>query len=201
MAKVDYKKELKHLYAASAKAPVMVEVPAMQFAMIDGEGDPNTSEAFQEAMGCLYGISYTLKFMLKAEGHDWTVMPAEGLWWSDDMDDFVSGNKDGWQWTLMIMQPDVVTEAHYQAAVAQLREKKDPPGLEKLRFETFGEGLSAQIMHIGPYADEAPTIEALHAFIEADGKQRRGKHHEIYLGDPRRTKPEKLKTVVRQPVA
>lgn len=199
MAKVDWRKEYRELYSPSAKAPAMVEVPALQFLMMDGQGDPNSGD-YGEAMGALYGVGYTLKFMLKADGHDWVVMPPEALWWADDMDDFITGDKSNWQWTAMMMQPGVVTEEHFAAAVEQVREKKDPPGLERLRFETYEEGPSAQIMHLGPYSEEGSTVEKLHAFIEEQGYARRGKHHEIYLGDPRRTKPEKLKTVLRQPV-
>ena len=199
MAKTDWRKEYRQLYTPSAKAPAMVEVPALQFLMFDGQGDPNSGD-FGEAMGTLYPVGYTLKFMLKEEGHDWVVMPPEALWWADDMDDFLTGDKSNWQWTAMMMQPDVVTAEHFAAAVQQVREKKDPPGLGRLRFETFEEGPSAQIMHLGPYSEEGPTIEKLHAFIAEQGYARHGKHHEIYLGDPRRTKPGKLKTVLRQPV-
>jgi len=201
VAKIDLKKELKELFSPPSKAPAIVDVPEMQFIMLDGQGDPNTSEDFGDAMGVLYGLSYTLKFMLKEDGHDWVVMPPEGLWWAEDMDVFrVDSRKDEWLWTLMIMQPDVVTSAHFETALNQLRDKKDPPGLEKARFETFHEGPSAHIMHIGPHAEEGPTIEGLHQFIADAGHKLRGKHHEIYLGDPRRTKPERLKTVLRQPI-
>jgi hypothetical protein len=178
----------------------MVDVPAMNFAMVDGSGDPNTSEEFQEAMGVLYPVSYTLKFMLKPTGFDYTVAPPEGLWWSESMEDFVRLDKSRWQWTVMIMQPEPVTPDLFDRGVATVKEKKDPPGLERLRLETYDEGHSAQILHVGPYAEEGPTIERLHAFIKAQGCRPCGKHHEIYLGDPRRAAPEKLKTIIRQPV-
>jgi hypothetical protein len=202
MQKLDLKKELKHLYLPSAKKVATVEVQPMNYLMIDGKGDPNTSQEYMEAMGVLYGIAYMLKFMLKGKGPwpDFVVPPLEGLWWADNMDDFLLGNKDNWLWTSLIMQPDFVTADHVSEAVAELRRKKATPGLEKLRYEVYQEGLCAQIMHTGSYSEERPTIEKLHNYIESEGYQRRGKHHEIYLSDPRRTPPEKLKTVIRQPI-
>jgi len=202
MTKTDLKKTWTELYNPSAKVVSIVDVPALSFLMIDGAGDPNTAPAYVEALEVLYGVSYTLKFTLKKRGEtpDYTVMPLEGLWWSDDMDSFLMGRKDQWLWTAMIMQPDFITAEQVQEAAEELRRKKDPPALGKLRFERFAEGLSAQIMYFGPYSAEAPTIERLHRFIEENGYVRAGKHHEIYLGDPRRTAPEKLKTVIRQPM-
>ena len=202
MPKIDLKKELKHLYQPSARQVVLVDVPEMNFLMIDGRGDPNTSQAFQDAMEALYGVSYGIKFALKQQGigPDYTVMPLEGLWWMADGRDFDMQAKDAWLWTLMIMQPEHIAREIVNIVIAQLREKKDPPALADMRFEPFYEGLSAQIMHIGPYAEEEPTIRKIHDFVEQEGYQPRGKHHEIYLGDPRRTKPDRLKTVLRQPV-
>ena len=202
MKKLDLKKELKHLYSPSPKEPVLVDVLDMNFLMVDGAGDPNTAQEYKDSIEVLYAMSYTLKFMVKKEDpeHDYTVMPLEGLWWGDDPDFLLVGEKDTWNWTSMIMQPEFVTEKHVAEAVEQVKEKKDPVALPKCRFEAFHEGLSAQIMHIGPYAEEEPTIKRLHAFIEEQGHRPRGKHHEIYLSDPRRAAPEKLKTVVRQPV-
>ena len=201
MAKLDLKKELKHLYFPSAKEFTIVDVPTMNFVMVDGEGDPNQSEEFQDVCTALYGVSYTMKFMLKMEQKkDYVVMPLEGLWWADDMADFVPGNKDKWKWTLMIAQPDFITAELVDEAMRHLAEKKNPPALSRLRFEPYAEGLAAQILYIGPYADEGPTIEKLHQFIRDSGHEPRGKHHEIYMSDPRRAAPEKLKTVIRQPV-
>jgi len=202
MQKLDLKKEMKHLYLPSAKVVVTVEVPPMNYLMFDGKGDPNTSQEYVEAMGVLYGIAYTLKFMIKGKGPwpDFVVPPLEGLWWADNMDDFLLGNKDNWLWTSLIMQPDFVTADHVSEAAAELKRKKDPPGLNKLRYEVYEEGLCAQIMHTGSYSEEGPTIEKLHDYIESKGFQRRGKHHEIYLSDPRRTPPEKFKIVIRQPM-
>jgi hypothetical protein len=202
MTKLDLKKELKHLYQPSAKEVVLVDVPAMNFLMIDGKGDPVTSQAFQDAMETLYGMAYGIKFGMKQQGlgPDFTVMAVEGLWWIAGREDFDMEARDDWLWTLMIMQPDHVTRDIVDQAAADLKAKKDPPALADLRFEPFHEGLSAQIMHIGPYAEEVPTIRKIHEFIGEQGYQPRGKHHEIYLGDPRRTAPERLKTVLRQPV-
>jgi hypothetical protein len=202
MAKVDFKKVLKQLYSPSAKEVAIVDVPEMSFAMIDGAGDPNTSGEFQDAIAALYGVSYTLKFMLK-KGQppaDFVVMPLEALWWMADMSDFDMEAKDRWAWTAMIMQPEPVTADLFAQAVKELAGKKDLPALSRMRSERLHEGLSAQVLHVGPYADEAPTVARLHDFIRENGYALRGKHHEVYLGDPRRTAPEKLKTVVRQPV-
>ena len=202
MTKIDFKKEFKELYQPSAKQPSIVQVPPMSFLMIDGAGDPNTSQEYQDAMQALYGMSFTLKFVIKAaDGPDWVVPPLEGLWWMQDMAEFSLDAKDDWLWTSMIMQPETVTEQLVEEARAQLKEKKDSPALPKLRFDNFDEGLCAQIMHIGPYDAEGPAIAKLHEFIAQKGHQLRGKHHEIYLSDPRRTAPEKLKTILRQPIA
>jgi hypothetical protein len=200
MNKFDYKKELKHLYLPTANKFTIVDVPAMKFLMVDGTGNPNTSLDFQEACNALYGMAYTIKFSNKPRGMDFTVPPLEGLWWMEDMTQFSTGNKDQWLWTVMIMQPDFVSREVVEQAADDLMRKKSPPALSKLRFETFHEGLSVQIMYFGAYADEGPTIARMHEYILTQGYQRRGKHHEIYMGDPRRTTPEKLKTVIRQPI-
>ncbi|USF86377.1 GyrI-like domain-containing protein [Candidatus Endoriftia persephone] len=203
MEKIDYKKEFKHLYKPSAKKVEVVDVPTMNFLMIDGEGDPNTSKSFQDAIEVLYPLSYTLKFTVKKGkiGIDYGVMPLEGLWWADDMSSFSVGNKDEWKWTLMIMQPDLITKEMVQEAIEQVKTKKDPVSLPLVRFEFFDEGKAAQIMHIGPFSEEGPTIEKVHSFIEENGSQRRGRHHEIYLSDIRRAAPEKWKTIIRQPMS
>lgn len=200
MAKRDYKKELKHLYGPSKKEFSVVDVPPMNFLMIDGHGDPNDNPDFQEGMEALYGVAYTIKFALKPQGIEYVVPPSESLWWMEDMSEFSLETKDRWQWTLMIMQPDEVTQEIVAAAQGELARKKDPPALSKLRYERYHEGLSVQIMYLGAYADEGPTIARMHEFIRENGYDFNGKHHEIYLGDPRRTAPEKLKTVIRQPV-
>lgn len=200
MKKVDYKKELKHLYGSSSKKVVIVEVPSMNYFMVDGEGGP-AAESYQQAIEALYGLSFTVKFdVKKGVGPDYTVMPLEGLWWAKDITAFSADRKDEWQWKMMIMQPDHVTAKHVNAATKQLREKKNPLALDKIRFESYHEGPSVQILHIGPYDDEGPTIAQMHKFIDENGYQLHMKHHEIYLSDPRRSKPEKLKTVLRQPI-
>ena len=200
MAKIDYKKQEKHLYAPSKKDLEIVEVPKMNFLMIDGSVDPNTSQEFQDALQTLYPVSYNLKFRSKREmGIDYGVLPLEGLWWAEDMDDFITGNKEGWSWTLMIRQPDHIPTETVEEAIAEVKVKKDPPSLGKLRHDSYDEGLSLQIMHLGPFDAEGPTIARMHEFIEAEGYQRNGKHHEIYLSDFTRTAPEKVRTVLRQP--
>ena len=203
MAKVDFKKELKHLYQPSPKKVEIVDVPKMNFLMVDGEGDPNTSQAFQDAIEALYPVSYALKFMIKKGeiGIDYGVLPLEGLWWADDMSSFSVENKEGWKWTLMIMQPDLVVGEMVKQAINQVHLKKDPVALPLLRYEAFEEGRAAQTMHIGPFSEEGPTIERVHAAIEENGNKRRGKHHEIYLSDIRRANPQKWKTVIRQPIS
>jgi hypothetical protein len=202
MGKIDFKRELKHLYSPSAKDVQIVEVPEMNFLMIDGAGDPNTAQEFKDGVEVLYALSYTLKFMVKKGERqiDYSVLPLEGLWWADDMSQFNLGKKDIWKWTVMIMQPEYVTRGLFQEAMEQVQRKKNPPGLSKARFQSWCEGLSVQIIYIGPYSAEGPTIEKLHRFIKENGYELTGKHHEIYLGDPRKSAPEKLRTVIRQPV-
>ena len=204
--KLDLRKELKYLYDPSPKKVEIVDVPAFQFIMLDGEiesgSSPGLSESFQEAIQALYGISYTLKFMskLRAENPiDYSVMALEALWWVEGGDFDITRPGD-WRWTAMMMQPDHITRKMYEEALAQLRKKKPGPGLNRLRLEAFHEGLSMQIMHVGPYAEETATIARMHEFARENGYALRGRHHEIYLGDPRRADPAKLKTVLRQPV-
>jgi hypothetical protein len=201
MEKLDLKKNLKYLYEPSAKVFSIVDVPLMNFIMIDGHGDPNTSPEYTESLQALYTAAYTLKFKVKKELEvDFPVMAAEGLWWMDDMREFSQSRKDDWKWTMMIMQPEIITLQLFAQAVDEALEKKGLPALSRLRLERYNEGLAAQIMYFGPYANEGPTIARLHQFIEESGHVRFGKHHEIYLGDPRRTAPEKLRTVIRQPM-
>lgn len=197
--KLDLLKRWKHLYS-SPREPVVVEVPPINFLMIDGHGDPNVTPLYQEAVEGLFSLAYTLKFALKkAGGVDYGVMPAEGLWWVKDMAAFSLEDKAAWEWTMMIAQPEFVTAEWVEQARAEALKKKGLPALERIRFETYAEGTAAQMMHIGPYADEGPNIVRLHAFIAAQGGRLRGKHHEIYLSDVRRSAPEKLRTVIRQP--
>ncbi len=201
MEKIDFKKELKHLYQPSAKAIVEVDVPKMSFLMIDGKGNPNTSASYQEAIDALFAVSYSLKFMVKKSeiAVDYGVMPLEGLWWADEGINFTVGDKSQWQWTAMIMQPSLITPLMVEKAMAEVRKKKNPAALSKMRFEDFAEGKCAQILHIGPFSEEGPTVERLRQHVLASGAFR-GKHHEIYLSDIRRADPANWKTVIRQPM-
>jgi hypothetical protein len=200
MGKIDCKKELKNLYSASAKEVSLVDVPTMNFLLIDGEGAPSSLQ-YSAAIEALFTVSYTLKFMVKKrEGVDFAVMPLESLWWVDDMTKFSAERNDEWKWTAMIMQPKHVTSNDFKTAVEQVHKKKNLPALFKLRFESFNEGKAAQIMHIGPYSAEGANIAKIHAFIKNSGRQLSGKHHEIYLSTPVRAAPEKLKTIIRQPM-
>ena len=202
MEKFDYKKILKHLYNPSSKKVEEVDVPEMNYLMIDGDGGPDSS-AFKDAIETLYPLSYSLKFMAKKGdlAIDYGVMPLEGLWWSNDMSSFVTGNKEKWQWTLMIMQPDIITAKMVNKAIEEVKRKKNPIALPLVRFEPFREGKSAQTMHIGPFSEEGPTVERIHSFIEVAGSKRIKKHHEIYLSDIRRAAPNKWKTIIRQPMS
>jgi hypothetical protein len=201
MEKIDYRKKLKHLYQPSAKEIVIVNVPKMNFLMVDGEGDPNTSQSYVEAIEALFAVAYTLKFMIKKgpRAIDYGVMPPEGLWWTDDMSTFSMKDKSNWKWTMMIMQPGVVTKTLVAKAIAEVQKKKDPAALGKVRFEALAEGKCAQTLHLGPFSAEGPTIQKVHQFIDARG-QRVGKHHEIYLTDIRKADPAKWKTIIRQPM-
>ncbi len=202
--KMDLRKAEKHLYTPAQQVEV-IDVPVLNFLMLDGRGDPNTAEEYRQAVEALYGLAYAVKFASKKAGLDYVVMPLEGLWWMDKMgekygDIDFAADKDQWQWTMMIRQPDAITAESVEMVMAEVRRKKDLPALDKIRLEQFKEGLAAQVLHIGAYSDEKPTIDRLHAFIDAQGYQPTGKHHEIYLGDPRRAAPEKLRTIIRQPM-
>jgi len=202
IVKVDLKKELKHLYHPSAKTVSVVNVPSMKFLMIDGRGNPNTSPQYAQAVEALFALAYALKFKIKKSGAgvDYAVMPLEGLWWTEDMSQFNLNDKEAWQWTMMIMQPDYITADLFAKALPEVEKKRNNnAALKRVRFESYHEGLSAQIMHHGSYAEEAPTIAQLHEYITQGGNRPRGKHHEIYLNDPRKTQPAKLLTVIRQP--
>lgn len=201
MAKLDLKKTLKEQYKAKQGKYDLLQVPEQQYLMHDGKGDPNTSEEFQKALEALYGVAYKIKFQIKNNDaeKDFVVMPLEGLWWCDDMNSFSMDDKKNWKWTLMILMPDYVTKAHYETAKEEITKNK---GIDtsKVRLEKIHEGMSLQTMHIGPYADEATTMDEFHKFMKENGYAFRDRHHEIYLGDPRKTAPEKLKTIIRQPV-
>ena len=211
MKTLDLKKDLKHLYVPSSKKVEMVTVPRLQFAMIDGAiekgSEPGKSRSFSEATQALYGISYTLKFMIKkrkTDAIDYPVMALEGLWWVED-GVFDITVKDNWFYTLMILQPDVITKEIFEEGLEQVgRKKGDSPVLSRIRLARFEEGVCVQTMHIGPYATEPATVERMRLFALENGYRDRvglgGKHHEIYLGDPRKSDPARLKTVLRHPV-
>jgi hypothetical protein len=201
MEKIDLKKELKAFYNPTAKEVTLIEVPKMNFIMIDGQGAPESPQ-FAQSIQALYPIAYTIKFdKKKAGGPDFTVMVLEALWWAENMKVFMpeTADRNKWQWTVIMLLPDFITRKDFENAVAAAQKKKDNPALSKVRFESFTEGKSAQIMHIGPYSAEGPNIQKLHHKIVEIGGKLSGKHHEIYLSDPRRVTPDKMKTVVRQP--
>jgi hypothetical protein len=214
-AKTDFKAEQPELYRPSSKSFEMVDVPRMLFLMVDGRGDPATSAAYHEAIEALYSVAYTLKFLGKSEGRDFAVAPLEGLWDSPAVrkalgevteekawvQAFKAADREAWEWTAMIRQPAWVTAGMVREAKVAARAKRTLPALDRLRLEAYREGLSVQIMHVGPYANEAPTLARLHTrYLPENRLTEAGRHHEIYLSDPRRTAPARLKTILRQPV-
>jgi len=200
IVKLELRKKLKEFYNPPAREPVMVELPPMKYIMVDGGGEPG-GEAFTQAMSVLYNIAYTMKFRAKKLlKKDYDMMAPEGLWWMNG-NKFDMNQRDKWLWTLMIVVPDFVNDKLFRESVEEVRRKKTPPGLDLARLETFDEGTSVQIMHVGPYASEPESIVKLDAYAKEHGYKMAGKHHEIYLGDPRRAAPSKLRTVVRHPVA
>lgn len=202
MEKVDLKKELPDSFTASADEFTVVRLPECNYLMVDGEGDPNSSNVYAQAIELLYGAAYTLKFKCKKEQLvDFVVAPLEGLWWADDMRSFETGDKDSWKWTMMIMVPPQVPEPLVTAALAEFRAKKSDAPVSRIRYESLNEGLVVQILFVGPYDAEGPTLARMHDEFMADNALTpRGRHHEVYLGDPRRTAPERLRTILRQPV-
>ena len=202
MTTVDLKRELADVYSAGT-TPALVQVPELRFLMIDGHGDPNSSPDYPAAVEALYTVAYTIRFALKRgpAAVDAPVMPLEGLWWVPDMRAFSVEDKASWDWTMMIALPPQATSDVVADARAAAKRKKALDTIGRVREESLAEGLAAQVLHVGPYSAEGPTIERLHGFIAAQGCRLTGKHHEIYLGDPRRAAPEKLRTIIRQPVA
>jgi hypothetical protein len=201
-SKVDFKKEL-DAYRAPRNKFRIVDVPDLQYLMIDGHGDPNTAPMFAQAAQALYPLAYRLKFLSRNElGRDYVVMPLEGLWWSDDMAAFTSSrDKSRWDWTLMIMTPAWIDQDVFGAAVERAIEKGAPDRLPDIRLASLSEGRCVQTLHVGSYDDESRLLAQLHhEFIPAHELTMTGKHHEIYLSDARRVAPEKLRTILRQPV-
>jgi len=201
--KLDFKKDFKELYNPSRGSFTFVELPAISYLMLDGAGDPNTAPEFQQSIETLYGTAYTLKFSLKKAGigPEYSVAPLDGLWWCEGMEGFDPDNREIWRWTLMIAQPPHIKEEMLNTALSALVAKGKKGLWERIRLEVLNEGLCVQTLYIGPYCDEGPTIAAMHKFIEDEACSLRGRHHEIYMSDPRRTAPEKLKTILRHPVS
>lgn len=209
MIKTDFKKVERALYSGKVGRFDVIEVPPQLYLKVDGAGNPGTAPAYGRALAALYGLSYGLKFHGKPQGVDHVVGPLEGLWWADDMSSFAARDKDQWQWTMMIRQPDWVTVADMalglESVVAKTAKKRDAATdeatLRSVRLEGLSEGLVVQVLHVGSYDEEGPILADMHnRFIPENGLAMRGLHHEIYLGDPRKVAPEKLKTILRQPV-
>lgn len=201
-APYDVKRDLRAVYAPTNRDWASVTVPPQRFLAVDGSGDPNSAPAYVEAVEALYAVAYTVKFAGKRAGRDSVVGPLEGLWYADDLAVFTARDKAAWSWTMLISLPGWVSDAQVEEAVAAARlKKKSLPGLDRVRIESLDEGLCMQLLHVGSYDDEAPALARLHGeVLPAEGLRERGRHHEVYLSDPRRVAPEKLKTVVRQPV-
>lgn len=198
---IDLKKTYSDHYRATAD-PAVVDVPSRLFLTIDGVGDPNTAPEYVDAIEALYPIAYGLRAAVKAAtGDAYVVMPLEGLWWTEDMNDFDPADKSNWKWTMMICLPDTTTASMIDETIPAVTEKKNLRSGGRVRADHYKEGCAAQILHVGVYAEEAPNIVKLHAFIAERGGTLVGKHHEIYLSDPRKTAPEKLRTIIRQPFA
>ena len=202
MTKLDLKKSIA-TYTAPRGSFEIVDLPPMRYLMVDGHGDPNTSDEYGDAVAAVFGVAYKLKFLSKGElGRDYVVMPLEGLWWSDDMAAFTSErDKSRWSWTMMSLVPEWLDDGHVERAREAVVAKGGSPGLGRLRLEELAEGTCVQTLHVGSYDDEAPVLAEMHdGFIPGAGLRMRGRHHEVYLADPRRTAPEKLRTILRQPV-
>ncbi|WP_116205765.1 GyrI-like domain-containing protein [Amycolatopsis circi] len=202
MEKYDVKKARRALYSPPSKDFTVVDVPALQYLAADGHGDPNTAPEYSNAVEALYGIAYAVKFASKKTlGRDFVVGPLEGLWRADDPSVFLTRDKEKWDWTMLISQPDWITEEMVRETAESVAKKKDNPALAGVQLRTLAEGTSVQILHLGSYDDETPTLNRLHhEYLPEHDLTFNGDHHEIYLSDPRRTAPEKLKTVLRQPV-
>ena len=201
--KIDLKKQWKQLYKPSAKNPAIVEIPPANYLMIDGKGSPNSAPRFKAAIETLYPLAYNLKFTVRKQLEiDYGVMPLEGLYWGTPkgQTQFTEADKEKWSWTLMILQPEWVTASLFESQRTEVAQKKNPPLINEIRFETFNEGTVTQILHIGPFDTEGPNVERMDVLAHTQGYEMCGKHHEIYLNDFRRTAPERLKTILRHPI-
>ena len=202
VSKIDFKKTL-NSYKSKHHQIQIIDMPRMQYLMVDGHGDPNSSEDFKDAIEALYPVAYKLKFASKIElDKDYVVMPLEGLWWAEDMSSFTTDrDKSKWDFTLMIMQPDWITKEMFELALRKVKEKNSPAKLDQIRFETLDEGKCVQTLHIGSFDDEAEILAKIHdKFVPENELKLSGKHHEIYLSDFRKVSPDKLRTILRQPV-
>jgi len=199
MDKIDMKKSLKKCYTAKERVE-FVEIPAIQYISVKGKGDPGTCKEYQDAMGVLFGLAYTIKFSCKAEGIDFVVMPLEGNWWSEPGTEFEKVERDEWLWEAMIAMPDFITHKMFEEAKSALQKKKNPDGLKKAELKTVEDGLSAQFLYKGPYRDEAPFIKSMHEYVVEMGYKLRSRHREIYLNSPLRVSEDKLKTIIRHPI-
>lgn len=201
MQNYDIKKDKRSLYSAKKQFEV-VDVPALNFLMADGEGNPNTSPLYKDVVQALYSTAYAVRALAIDEvGKKHTVGPLEGLWWADDMRVFTSRDEDEWKWRLMIVQPDWVTDQLFKQGLENAIEKHDLAAGDRIRFEEYDEGKSVQVLHVGPYDQEGPTIARMHGeYMSEHGLKPRGSHHEVYLSDVRRTDPSRLRTILRQPV-
>jgi hypothetical protein len=203
MQTLDLIKQYQSLYLQPKNSVSIVEVPKFNFLRIDGKGNPNNNPDYSDALGALYSVAYTLKFAVKKGPLqvDYKVMPLEGLWWTEDMSEFTLNDRGNWLWRMMIMLPDLITAEMVRHSIEEARKKKNPPRLNDVMFESFEEGLAAQVFHLGPYGEaERPSVEKLHSFIKDNGYTLRAKHHEIYFNSPLRTDPSRLKTIIRQPI-
>jgi len=195
--------ELGNLYKQPGNIISILRVPHMNFLSIRGYGDPNNNKEYTQAIEALYALAYRIKFLIKAEptSIDFAVMSLEGLWWASDIRAFNLDDRANWEWQMMIMQPEFVSQKHFNQALVEVRKKKNPDKLDQVQFEGYEEGLSAQILHHGPYGEEErPSVKKLHEYAQQAGYQIEGKHHEIYLNSPLRTAPQNLKTIIRQPI-
>ena len=200
MDKVDLRREIA-TYAAPRGRPQLVEVAPAQFLAVDGHGDPDTAPAYADALATLYPVAYRLKFASRSAGRDHVVMPLEALWTADDLAAFTSArDKSRWSWTLLVGVPPWQGAADVERARDEVGRRGGAPALPLLRLERLDEGLVVQTLHVGPYEDEGPAIAAMHAYAAEEGFALTGRHHEVYLSDPRRTAPARLRTVLRQPV-
>ncbi|MDD4923715.1 MAG: GyrI-like domain-containing protein [Dehalococcoidales bacterium] len=201
MDKLDLKKTYKQIYYLSATSVSIVDVPVFNYIMVNGQGAPDGAEA-QQAIEMLFPLAYAIKFISKGRGKDYGVMPLEGLWWADDMNDFVANRRDKWKWTYMIMQPEFISQNDFEEAIEKVQSKNRMMNLSSVHFNSLAEGKAAQIMHIGPFSEEHTNIRKIHEHIASLGGKFDGskeKHHEIYLSDMRKVSPSAMKTILRQP--